>query len=262
MLYDPGDVARLYHLNSSVSRSMVADPLDAADAEGPRAFPEAARVALPEPDFEVGLPLGEALRRRCSGREYHLCPLPLATAGRLLAASCSVRRAPGQSPGWSAGRAAGRPAPSAGGLYPLEVYLVAQQVEGLEDGLYHYDPWRHDLALLRPGALVPALAELCFGQTFLAQANLLVSLTAVLGRSLWKYGERAYRYALLEAGHVGQNLLLTAEALGMPALAVGGFFDAEVNRLLDLPEGQEQTLYHVAVGQPPRDGETGGTSPR
>ena len=246
MLYETGDVARLYHLNSSVSSSSVADPLDGSKAEGPRAFPQAPRTLLPPPAFDLALPLGEALRRR-SGREYHLRPLLLATVSRLLVASCAVRKAQGRelpSP-------PGRPAPSAGGLYPLEVYLLAQQVEDLEDGLYHYDPYRHDLALLRTGTLVPELAELCFGQSFLAQANLVVSLTAVLSRNLWKYGERAYRYSLLEAGHVGQNLLLAAEALDLPAVPIGGFFDAEVNRLLDLPEEREQALYHLVIGQRP-----------
>lgn len=143
-----------------------------------------------------------------------------------------------------------RPVPSGGGLYPLELYVAVQEVVGLADGLYHYDAWAHELELRRAGRYHAQLAGMTLGQEMLVDANLVVCIAAVFARTQWKYGQRGYRYVWLEAGHVGQSLYLVADALGLAPAAIGGFFDAEMNRLFDLPAGEEEAIYLFCAGQP------------
>jgi SagB-type dehydrogenase family enzyme len=243
------DLARLYHLNSSNVRAKLPDLTVEMDRKPARRriYPGAERTPLPGRDFALPpLTLGEALGRRRSRRDFALSPLPLETLGRLLYASYGI-----QGSRWIEGqRVPERPAPSGGGLYPLELYVAAQEVAGLADGLYHYDAWAHELELRRAGRYHDQLAGMTLGQEMLRDANLVVCITAVFARTLWKYGQRGYRYVWLEAGHVGQNLYLTADALGLAPVAIGGFFDAEMNRLFDLPAGEEEALYLFCAGQP------------
>jgi SagB-type dehydrogenase family enzyme len=139
-----------------------------------------------------------------------------------------------------------RPVPSAGALYPLELYVVSLAVEGLPPGVYHYDPFRHRLAELGPscfadlrGALVdPTLAD--------CAAALLVA-TGVFWRSRFKYGARGYRFTLLEAGHVVQNAVLAAADLGLAALPLGGFHDRRLDELVGADGLDEATLYALVL---------------
>jgi SagB-type dehydrogenase family enzyme len=87
------------------------------------------------------------------------------------------------------------------------------------------------------------------GQEMLREANLVLAATGIAERSMWKYGQRGYRYIWIEAGHLAQNLYLVAQALGLGAVAIGGFFDAEIDSLLQLPT-REHTLYLMCVGRP------------
>jgi SagB-type dehydrogenase family enzyme len=237
------DVARLYHLHSShvAARPLETGLDDGAQVPRFRALPGAPRTALPGRDFAIDMTLGEALARRRSLRDHELRPLPLETLGRLLHVSYGVR---GRRPeGYE------RPSPSAGGLYPCELYVAAQQVEGLADGIHHYDARAHDLALIREGAAQEELVALTMGQEMIRAANLVLIVTAVRARTMFKYGQRGYRFLLLDAGHLGQSLYLAATALGLGPAGIGGFLDAEINALLSLPEGEE-ALYLVVVGQP------------
>lgn len=244
---------RLYHVDSSAAPRRIVDAGDPAAAPPKRRiYVGALRLDLPGGGEPATMPLGEALRRRRSRRDFDGGALPLATLGRLLHASFAVvddRTAFGEDAAAGAGGVTGfRASPSAGGLYPLELYVAARGVDGLDDGLYHYDPWAHQLERRRRGALHGEIAALCFGQDFLAASNLLISLTGIVERTRWKYGPRGYRYACFEAGHVAQNLMLVAEALELATVAIGGFFDEAMAELLALPEGEEP-LYHVAVGR-------------
>ena len=140
-----------------------------------------------------------------------------------------------------------RPVPSGGALYPLELYVVALTVESLEAASFHYDPFRHRLERIGSGARAavgaalvdPALAE---------HASALVVITAMFWRSRFKYGLRGYRFALLEAGHVVQNMVLAAAALRIPALPLGGFYDRCVDDLVDADGLDEATVYAVLLG--------------
>ena len=142
-----------------------------------------------------------------------------------------------------------RAVPSGGALYPLELYVVSHRVEALEPALYHYEPLRHVLELLRP-LESPAEAELSPYPEPLVESAAVVAMTAMFWRSRFKYGARAYRFALMEAGHVGQNLLLAAAALGLDAVPLGGFFDREVDAFLGVDGIYEASLYLVPLGYP------------
>lgn len=138
----------------------------------------------------------------------------------------------------------GRTAPSAGALYPLEVYLVTPT------GCEHFIPRQHRLGKVRAGDLRPELAQAALAQGFVGLAPLTLILCAVYHRSAARYGpDRGARYTLLEAGHAAQNVLLQAAVLGLAAIPVGAFDDQAVQRLLGLPPDHEP-VYLLAVGRP------------
>ena len=245
------DVARLFHVHTRHDEARAVETsLD--DDRRPlhfRTYPGARRTPLPGRDFAVDAPLGAVLERRRSIRTFALRPLPLATLGRLLHASYGIK---GER--YAADPVFERAAPSAGGLYPLEIYVATQSVEGLEDGIHHYDVRAHELELRRPGLAQPALAHLALDQEMVLRSSVVAVITAIPRRTMGKYGQRGYRYVWLDAGHLGQNLYLCATAMGLGPVGIGGFFDRELDALLDLPAG-EQAFYLVCVGQPEPEGE-------
>ena len=143
-----------------------------------------------------------------------------------------------------------RTVPSAGGLYPLELYLTCQRMEGLEDGLYHYNVRDHSLEPMRSGRLFPELSRSLINQSYLNDANVICLFSGVFDRTLVKYGSRGYRYILMEAGHAAQNLCLLALERRLGSVCMGGFFDAEVNTFLGIDGMQEAALYCVGLGYP------------
>jgi SagB-type dehydrogenase family enzyme len=245
--YRVPDVASMFHRYSSNHRENLPD-IVLTDERPPRhrVYPGAHRIALPGRDFDVRMPLGEALRRRRSNRDYELRPLPLETLGRLLYLAYGIHSIVKVEGELSARRCA----PSAGGLFPLELYVTLQHVKGVVDGIYHYDSRAHEIELRREGIFHAALADLTIGQEMIRSANLIIIITAIFGRTTWKYGQRGYRYVWLDAGHVGQSICLVAAGLGLGTVAIGGFFDREMDDLLALPD-DEDAIYLFCVGQPP-----------
>lgn len=241
------DAARLYHLNSATVRSVVPHlaPDGARKPAERRIHPGARRIALPGADLDLSTPLGTALTMRRSHRDFADAVLPQLTLGRLLFACAGVTGTM-VFDGVAAGT---RTYPSGGGLYPLEIYPVLQRVEGIADGIHHYDPWTHELEEVRAGHFADEIAALTLGQPSLANANALLFITAVFERSMFKYGQRGYRYTWLEAGHLGQNLCLAASALGLGAVAMGGFYDADANAFLGTADG-EDAIYAICIGVP------------
>lgn len=203
----------------------------------------ATTLELPAP-VPPRTPLGDLMRHRASCRDFAPVPVPLETLSSLLY--------------WAYGclntielehEFCVRPVPSGGGLYPLELYVLAQHVTDLGGGVHHYVPLGHRLETVRPDALPSMLtAELFLGQPYLIEAAAIVVITAVVQRSLWKYEDRGYRYILFEAGHVAQNLDLCAQAFELATLNLGGFLDEDVSDLLALDAEEEIVLYGVAVG--------------
>jgi len=194
---------------------------------------------IPLPRVEPGGEVEEAICRRRSVRDYSGEPLTLEELARLLFYSVGVTGSLEYK----------RAAPSAGGLTPIELYPVVNYVEGLERGLYHYDPIEHRLHILRREDLRGEIAKACLDQDFLSEAGVVLVLSAVHRRTSWKYGPRAYRYVLLDAGHVAENIQVEAVSLGLGACAVGAFFDAELNKLLGISEEEEFAVLAVAVGR-------------
>jgi SagB-type dehydrogenase family enzyme len=190
--------------------------------------------------------LEEAIARRGSCRRFAEGPLPLSLLSTLL------RHAYGLGESYRMGEwaAFNRPVPSGGGCYPLELYLFVRQVDGVEAGTYHYCVRDHALELLGAVPSLNLVEELFLGQPWLARAQVVLVVSAVPARLLHRYGERGYRYLLLEAGHVGQNLSLLATATGSGSLCLGGFLDDALTTVLGLDPMLELPMYGVAVGMP------------
>lgn len=141
-----------------------------------------------------------------------------------------------------------RTVPSAGALYPVETYVVPRCIASLDPGIYHLNVLHNCLELLRRGSFERALTDAALGQSMIAEAALTFVWTAVVNRSKRKYRERAYRYIYMDAGHIGQNLYLSATALGLGCCTIGAFFDDQVNAILGLDGFQETAIYMGVVG--------------
>jgi len=194
-------------------------------------------ISLPEASLEGKVSVEEALFERRSIREYSDASLSLEEVSQLLWA------AQGMTADWG-----GRTAPSAGALYPLEVVLVAGNVEGLDAGVYRYEPPEHRLAAMQPGDIRGELAVASLGQSSVSDGAIVLVIGAVYERTTAKYGERGVRYVHMEAGHAAQNVCLQATALGLGNAVVGAFSDSEVKETLGLAE-DEAPLYVIPVGR-------------
>jgi SagB-type dehydrogenase family enzyme len=236
-----GDAGAFYHQWSKAGYALASDMLHdwGRQPERYKTYPNAPHIALPEPRGYRGLSLEEAIETRRSIRDYGAEPLSLEELSRLLHAAQGI----------TAPRRGFRTAPSAGALYPIETYTVVNDVAGLEAGLYHYAVLDHRLERLQAGNLRGAMTIAGIGQEMLGRAQVCFVLSAIFQRLRWKYRERTYRYALLEAGHIGQNLYLSATSMGLGACAVGAFLDDQLNDLLGLDGEEEAALYVISVGQ-------------
>lgn len=238
--YIEGDMGAFYHQWSKPGYSLERGVLFDWDGQPARykTYPDTQRTTLPDPHGYRGLSLEEAIEARRSIRDYSNEALSLEELSRLLHAAQGI----------TAPRRGFRAAPSAGALYPIETYVVAHDVISLEPGLYHYAVLHHELERIRSGHLRRAITIAGIGQEMLGQAQVCFVLSAIFQRLRWKYRERAYRYALLEAGHIGQNLYLAATSMGLGACVVGAFLDDELNELLGLDGQEEAALYMISVG--------------
>jgi SagB-type dehydrogenase family enzyme len=144
-----------------------------------------------------------------------------------------------------------RAVPSGGALYPLEIYLAVLRVHGLPAGLYHFDPLRAALETVRTPVEGEELGSLSTYPEIVSGCAAQVLIAAIFARTRFKYGLRGYRFALLEAGHVAQNVLLAATGLELAAVPIGGFYDRRTDEFLDLDGVSESTVYTVAVGRLP-----------
>lgn len=142
-----------------------------------------------------------------------------------------------------------RVVPSAGAMYPLEIFLFSSRVEGLLSGLYHYNPAHKHLRLLAPGDHANTIADTLVQPELAHGASLIIFITALFERSVSKYGNRGYRFALLEAGHVGQNINLASTAMGLGSVNIGGYFDRETDDFLGLDGISHSTIYVISIGK-------------
>jgi SagB-type dehydrogenase family enzyme len=190
-------------------------------------------IPLPQATIEGSMSLEEALARRRSVRKFAKRRLTEPELSQLLWAAQGTTHRGGY-----------RTAPSAGALYPLELYVAT------EAGFYHFDSRKHELRLLADRDLRSDLSEAALGQDEVRQAPAVFLIAAVYERTSRKYGKaRGPRYVHLEAGHAAQNLLLQAVALNLGAVPIGAFEDAKIRKAISLPT-QESPLYLIPVGAP------------
>lgn len=226
----------LAHRQAAGLARLAASPeLQTFAAHAARANPQLHRHLLPEPRA-LACSLGDALARRASRREFTPGELELRTLATLLDAG-NGRRDPNR-----------RTVPSAGALYPLEVFVAAHAVAGIPRGVHRYDAHAHALEEHTAGDPWPALERSCPLPGMLSGGACALLVVAIFGRTRFKYGLRGYRFALLEAGHVVQNIVLAAAALDVRALPWGGFYDAAVDTLVDVDGVEESVVYAVVVG--------------
>jgi SagB-type dehydrogenase family enzyme len=238
---DATTLALLYHLNSAVwtNAEAYAEPHlpHYREAEGET-------VALPPQNGES--PLGELIARRRSCRAFAPVHLGAEALGGILHAAYGIVDRTEPTPGWGLFR---RAVPSAGGLYPLDVYVAAERVDGVADGVYRYVPVAHELERVSAAAPPAALRAQLLQPELTRNANALIFVTAEFARTLSKYGPRGYRYVLLECGHVAENVCLASAERGLDTLCMGGFSDDGVNGALGLDGAQHAAIYAVAVGR-------------
>jgi len=209
------------------------------------------RVALPDPALDGDVAVEHTLAERRSVRSFDDAALTLEQIGQLLWAAQGITR-PAEAPqGWEWGPWQGgfRTAPSAGALYPLELYLVAGRVDGLEPGVYRYVPQDHALERAGDDDRRAALSSAALNQRSVADAPAIVVVTAVYARTAVKYGDRAERYVHIEVGAAAENLALQAVAVELGTVFVGAFRDGDVQRVLGLP-GDHEPLLLMPMGRP------------
>jgi SagB-type dehydrogenase family enzyme len=205
-------------------------------------YPSAKIIPLSKEFPAKSLSIVDALRKRRSVRSFSPKPLSLDALSFLLWAATGVQR---KEQGYEF-----RTVPSAGALYPIETYLVVNNVEDLEKALYHYSIEAHTLEELKAGDFAEKMAHAALEQKMCVKAPVVMVWTAVFERSKWKYAQRAYRYVYLDAGHIAQSLALSATGIGLGSCQVGAFFDDEINRIIGVDGVEESVLYLSVVGHP------------
>ncbi|MEM3030733.1 MAG: SagB/ThcOx family dehydrogenase [Candidatus Micrarchaeia archaeon] len=198
-------------------------------------YPGAPVVALPPP-APSNASFESALLARRSVRDYTNESISPGELSALLFAAQGI----------SDGK---RTAPSAGGLYPLELYVLVSRVEGIAPGAYHYNNRNNSLELVAAGDYREKIASVAAGQPWVGNAAVVIVFAAIKERTTSKYGARGVEYVWLEAGHASENLLLQAAALGLGAAPIGAFNEGEGGRLLNLSDGEE-VIYLNIVGRP------------
>jgi SagB-type dehydrogenase family enzyme len=199
------------------------------------------KIKLPEPKFDPTIEFWTVIKNRHSIRKFTFEPLSLMDLSLFLFGMSGLNR---RFPQY-----AFRTTPSAGGLYPIEIYPVVNNITELDKGLYHYDIQEHSLNLLKEGDFRRIVAKGCLDQNIAFTSAVNFIWTAMIGRSQWKYLQRCYRYIYLDAGHIGQNFYLIAEALGLGACTIGALYDDELNGFLEIDGKNETTIYVGVVGK-------------
>lgn len=199
------------------------------------------KTKLPPPSFGQDISIWEVMKRRRSVRDFGEEPLSIADLGQILWASQGITQ---ETQGIGL-----RTAPSAGALYPVETYVVVNNVSELEQGIYHYAVEAQELEQLKKGDFRTPIARAALDQEVAYVANAVFVWTAIFDRSKWKYKQRAYRYVYLDAGHIAQNVALSAVALGLGSCQIAALYDEEANVLLGVDGINESTIYMTAVGK-------------
>jgi len=198
------------------------------------------RGKLPEREFF------STLLERTSSRSYKGQPVDISILSQLLFLSAGISKIDEKN------NVHKRTYPSGGGRYPLEVYpIVLRRSDGLDAGIYHYNVKFHSIELIKKGEFRNNIKDLTgkINEVVIGNCSVLLVITAIFNRNEIKYGNRSYRYTLLECGHLAQNMCLTATALELECCTIGGFVDNGLNKFMLLDDRKEQSLYLVALGK-------------
>ncbi len=201
----------------------------------PESRPET--IKLSEPKHDSNTSIEEALLKRRSVRSFKDSPLTLAEVSQLLWAAQGITSPRGL-----------RTAPSAGALYPLEIYVVAGNVDDLPEGVYIYRPVKHELVRVEKGDKRMELCDAALGQTSVRNAAAVIVFAAVYERTTGKYGDRGIQYVHIETGHAAQNVFLQTVPLNLGTVVIGAFYDDAVKKVLKMSD-REIPLYIMPVGR-------------
>lgn len=205
-----------------------------------KSISESVILQLPAPQYKGAVSVEEAIFKRKSARSYKPDALTLDEISQILwaAAGKTIDGVSGPT----------RAYPSAGAIYPLSVYLVAAEVEGMVPGIYLYEWQTHTLRLMREGDSRQQLTQACLGQAMVAQAPASIVIAADYPRATRRYGPRGEtRYVPMDVGAVGQNVHLQAEALDLGTVIIGAFRDEAVKEVIGLKD--EEPLYVMPLGR-------------
>jgi SagB-type dehydrogenase family enzyme len=195
-------------------------------------------IKLPQPSLKSSTSVEETMLKRRSVRYFSDKPLTLVEVSQLLWSAQGITEP----------KHGLRTAPSAGALYPLEVYVVAGKVENLEAGIYKYKPQTHELIKIVKGDKRTELYNAALQQSSIQTAPVNLVFSAVYERTSWKYRDRAERYVHIEIGHAAQNVCLQAVSLGLGTVPIGAFYDDRVKKTMQLPKNEEP-LYIMPLGR-------------
>jgi SagB-type dehydrogenase family enzyme len=245
MFHDDYPIAWTFHRNTSRWLYNALAPQESEGLIFPfKEYTDVPFFPLPTP-LPIDVSLSEVIQRRASCRRFAATPFELNQLASLLQNSYGVLSATTLLESEFLQRGV----PSGGGLYPLECYALVRNVVDCQPGTYHYQSLHHGLEQLNKATFPQSfVSDLFMHQPYVADAAVVLVLTAVLERTMGKYKDRGYRYMMFEAGHVAQNLCLLATGLGLGSLCLGGFFDIDLAKLLGLDVEVEVPLYCVAIG--------------
>ena len=202
-------------------------------------------VNLPQPRYDSEISVEEALLNRRSIRSYSQTPLTLEQISQLLWSAYGITKEDNSEKFYRGGF---RTAPSAGALYPLEIYIVTGHVSGLKMGIYKYNSVKHQLEMVVSGDKRDDLSKAIVKSFRIQKASVVIIYTAIFERTTQKYGQRGReRYVWIEAGHSAQNLYLQAYALGVGMCVIGAFNDEVISEVLQLPV-DEEPVYLIPMG--------------
>lgn len=231
-----------FQLKSKYERTkMGGNPLDWHNPpERYKSYSSSEKKALPKPENPSSHPLQQNLELRRSIRNYSSKPLTIEQLSYLLWASSGITK--------HTSNFEYRSAPSAGGLYPIETYLVVNNIIGIPQGIYHYNILDHVLDVVKVGDFRDRIITAELDQEMTGAAPVVFIWSAMVNRTKWKYRERGYRYIYLDAGHIAENLALAAVDLNLGSCQIAAFYDEELDDLLDLDGAKETTIYSSVVG--------------
>ena len=235
----------------TTNEPIIYDPTDSAtvDIEAPSEIVNISDgaplvYALPAPNTDGEVSVESALANRRSHRSFQDKALSQEQLSQILWSAYGVTLPRPASPAQRGGL---RTAPSAGALYPLEIYAIIGNVDGIEPGVYKYDSGEHSIKQVIAGDVRAELSAAALNQSMVREAPMSIFYSAIFNRTTDRYGERGVLYVYIEVGHSAQNVYLQVEAMGLGTCAIGAFTDDTVRELLNLP-AEEEPLYLMPVG--------------